>query len=236
MSNKNKKRVNVYIDWFNLYHAVHNLKKPKYKWLNLRKLVWNYIDSSTHYIKTVHYFSALASWNPSKQQKHKKYIEALKENKVTIRMWEFRQVDKTFYKKYMSVVKVMFNTAKIWSLYKLLWNSILPDCLTYKTHEEKKTDVTMALQILEDAFLDRFDEAIIISWDSDIVPAIVSVRKLNLWKKFISVIPIRGKGKYIKSFCDKHKFMTEAHIQQSLLPQVITKADWTKLSCPSTWI
>jgi hypothetical protein len=45
MKEKSKKRkVNVYIDGFNLYHSILLLKDNKYKWLNLKKISKNYIN------------------------------------------------------------------------------------------------------------------------------------------------------------------------------------------------
>jgi len=49
--------------------------------------------------------------------------------------------------------------------------------LKYQTYEEKRTDVNIAIKILEDAFLKKYDRAIIMSGDSDIVPSIESVKK-----------------------------------------------------------
>ena len=42
--------------------------------------------------------------------------------------------------------------------------------------EEKKTDVNIAVRLLTDVYDDRFDTAIVISGDSDLVPPIKSVR------------------------------------------------------------
>ena len=36
-----------------------------------------------------------------------------------------------------------------------------------KTHEEKKTDVHLSVQMLRSAFLDEFDKLVLISGDSD---------------------------------------------------------------------
>ncbi len=45
-------------------------------------------------------------------------------------------------------------------------------------HEEKETDVNIALHLLRDAHQDRFDRALLISGDSDLVPAVRMVRAL----------------------------------------------------------
>jgi uncharacterized LabA/DUF88 family protein len=47
----------------------------------------------------------------------------------------------------------------------------------------------MAIQIVIDGLLDKYDKAIIITGDSDIAPAIEAVKRLK-GKEFVSVVPI----------------------------------------------
>ena len=54
-------------------------------------------------------------------------------------------------------------------------------------NEEKRTDVNIAIQMLEDAYEDRCDKLILVSGDSDLVPAVIRVR--NLGKKVLVYIP-----------------------------------------------
>ena len=46
---------------------------------------------------------------------------------------------------------------------------------SWQKNEEKKTDVNIAVRLLDDAFDDRFDTAMLISGDSDLAPPIDSV-------------------------------------------------------------
>ena len=47
----------------------------------------------------------------------------------------------------------------------------------YLTHKEKRTDVNIALKLFCDAIDDLYDKALIISADSDLIPAIQAVNK-----------------------------------------------------------
>lgn len=52
---------------------------------------------------------------------------------------------------------------------------------------EKQTDINIALQIYEDAIYDRFDKAILVSADTDFIPAIRKVK--NLGKEVLLLLP-----------------------------------------------
>lgn len=55
---------------------------------------------------------------------------------------------------------------------------------TWTKHEEKETDVHFALTIFEDAIDNVFDRAIIISTDSDYVPAVKKSGRDSQIKRF----------------------------------------------------
>ncbi len=64
-----EKNVIVFIDGFNLYHAINvNPKYHKYKWLDLSKLANLYITKNEKIVDIL-YCTALAMWNPGKVKK-----------------------------------------------------------------------------------------------------------------------------------------------------------------------
>lgn len=215
-----KRKVNVYIDWFNLYHAVEKLG-DKYKWIDLRKLSENYIDEKTQKLNKVYFFSAYPIWNDKKTKRHKNYVKALMSVWVTIRLWKFSEVTRKFKKKSNRIIEIILWSKILDYLEKTLWDKVIPNKIEYCTHEEKRTDVNIVLQIFEDAVKNKFDDAVIISWDSDIIPIITSVRNTVEWKKFISVLPFRSKWKDIKKCCDFSLDMEKEHLENSLLPKEI---------------
>lgn len=61
----------------------------------------------------------------------------------------------------------------------------------FQMPEEKRTDVNIAVFMLEDAYQNACDQMIIFSGDSDLVPAINMVRKRFPAKKIIVYVPSR---------------------------------------------
>ncbi len=76
MSDSAKKRVSVYVDGFNLYHALDELHDDSLKWLCLRRLSESIIRGDEQ-LKSVKYFSAFATWMPDAMLRHRAYVEAL---------------------------------------------------------------------------------------------------------------------------------------------------------------
>lgn len=140
-------RVAVYIDGFNLYHAIDDLRRPHLKWLDLNALALSLCRNGESLVKTA-YFSAYATWLPDAFHRQRHYVAALKATSVECHMARFSEK-----------IGHCRSCGSSW-----------------KAHEEKETDVHFSLTFLEDAMDDRFDRAIIISADSDHVPAVRRVR------------------------------------------------------------
>ena len=71
------RRVFVYVDGFNLYHAINELRDDSLKWLCLRRLSESMI-SEREELESVKYFSAYATWIPDAHKRHRAYVAALK--------------------------------------------------------------------------------------------------------------------------------------------------------------
>lgn len=144
-----QKRVSCYIDGFNLYHAVKALKAPHLKWLNLEALMQRQISPQTETLVSVKYFSAFADWMPAQKQRHEAYVSALEIVGVTPILGQFKEKDR--------------------------WCKHCGG--HWKGHEEKETDVNIAIHLLNDAYLGIYDKALVVSRDSDLKPAISMVRQ-----------------------------------------------------------
>jgi hypothetical protein len=70
------RKVIAYIDGFNLYHSIHDLRKPHLKWLDLKALAASICGKGETLVETK-YFSAYATWLPSAFLRHKAYVSAL---------------------------------------------------------------------------------------------------------------------------------------------------------------
>jgi hypothetical protein len=93
MSSVPKKIVNVYVDGFNLYHAIAAQDDHRLKWLNLRTLAESYLKRG-EVLGRVVFFTAILTWEQQKQARHKNYIVALKANGVEVVESKFRKVSK----------------------------------------------------------------------------------------------------------------------------------------------
>jgi len=158
-------RVKVYIDGFNLYHAIDNLGKNHLKWLNLWGLS-NSILVGNEKLQGVEYFSALKKANLDRLKRHEQYIKALKHHNVAVHLGKFK-------KKY--------HRCKVCNKQYMAW-------------EEKETDVHIAVKIVEDAFTDQFDKAVIISADTDLLPPINSVGRFFPNKRVRVIAPPKRKA------------------------------------------
>lgn len=111
-----------------------------------------------------------------------------------------------------------------------------PNCgKTYRTFEEKQTDVNIALHLFETALEDRFDTAIIVSGDSDLLPSIEAVKSSFPAKRVGVVIPIGRHAEELKHRCDFHIRMKEKHLRDSEFPDEIELGDDQKLGRPPSW-
>lgn len=195
-----KVRVQAFVDGFNLYHAIASLQQNHLKWVNLRSLVATFTDPAVHDLREVFYFSAFATWLPNQLIRHRKYVEALKAHGVTPVMGQFKAKDRS--------CKHCGNT----------WIG----------HEEKETDVNIALWLLREAYKNNFDEAFIVSRDSDLTPAVrmVSSEFPNKSIKILSP-PNAGHSKEMAQIVGDKKLASikPIHLQRSLLPATILSSD-----------
>lgn len=180
------------------------------------------------------YFSAYTRWNKEKKQKHQLYVKALIEQGVERVKGDFMPVTKEYVHNRNDI---KFVTPKDYD------RSLLPQRLEFKTYEEKRTDVNLAVQLFELAYLDLYDHAYIVSEDSDFVPAIETVQRRFSDKKFTAVLPPgvspkteKGHNKDIVKACGNVIELTAEILQASQLPDIITlKVDGSIIERPSTW-
>lgn len=168
-SKTKQERVAVYVDGFNMYHALDDLKRPHLKWLNLRRLAELLISRQTQRIVRVCYFSAAPEHfqntaSVDKLLRHRAYTAALEAKGVECIMGNFAERTRTY---------------RDGARFKATW----------KGHEEKQTDVALAVNLLNDAYQDVFDRALVVCVDTDQLPAYKMVRDLFPEKKVVCVSP-----------------------------------------------
>ena len=190
------KRVSCYIDGFNLYHAIDDLGPScnYLKWLNLWSLSSAFIKSSQEKITNVYYFTALAHWLPGPKERHEEFIKA-----------------QSFY-----------GVTTILGHFKAKQSSCKACGATWKTHEEKQSDVNIAAYLIHHAHLDAFDKALIISADSDLCNAIQLVLDTHHDKEINILVPPNRYEitRELRGMVGSYK-IKQKHLINNLLPDTV---------------
>jgi uncharacterized LabA/DUF88 family protein len=198
-----KIRVACFIDGFNVYHAIDELRAEHLKWVNLRSLMECFIDPAAHEIVSVFYFTAHAEWLIDPCARHKEYVNALRHYGVTPVLGSFK--DKP---------------------------ARCNGCgATWTAHEEKQSDVNIAVYMLGEAARDQFDQAFLVTRDSDLVPAVRLVRELYPEKR-VKVIapPGRRHSKELWAASTHRAAIQRVHVERCLMPEEVCDASGTVIA------
>jgi uncharacterized LabA/DUF88 family protein len=102
-------------------------------------------------------------------------------------------------------------------------------------YEEKMTDVNIAVQLLSDAFDDRFDTALLISGDSDLTTPVRKLRAQFPAKRLIVAFPPGRQSFELKKAANATFTIGETNLRQSQLPVQVQRADGFILQRPTHW-
>lgn len=205
-------RTIVYVDGFNLYYRA--LKGTKYKWLDLYKLAENLFPPEKNDILKIKFFTTRIkgrSNNQDSQIRQDVYLRALKAyhpDKIDI-----------YYGTFLSHTALRPNDPIGTG-----WSRVI---LT----EEKGTDVNLAVHLLNDAWLDLYDCAVVVSNDSDLAEAMRMAKARG--KRIGWVVP--GKdyiSQVLKKIVDFKLLLLPNILASSQLPYQIPE---TKIIKPQAW-
>lgn len=200
-----KEKVIVYVDGFNLYFGLLEAGLDYCKWLNIKKLASNLLKKNQELIE-VKYFTSRISNDPDKQKRQSIYIEALESVGI-----------KVFYGNYQRNTTECRQCGNIWP-----------------TFYEKMTDVNIATQMMIDAFQDKYNMAMLISGDSDLVPPIKAIHDLFNKRVFVAFPPKRHN--YSVALVAKGSMtIGRKKIVNSLFEYEVVKKDGFILRKPGEW-
>jgi len=174
--------------------------------LNLQKLAQNLLVEGQELI-TTKYFTSRISSPPDKQKRQATFIEALE----TLENFHI------FYGKYQDNQVKCFNCGN-----------------TFLKSGEKMTDVNIAVELLTDAFQDKFDKAILVSADSDLSGPIKKVQQLFPEKTIIVAFPPNRKSKELANLTTNF-IIGRKKIADSVFPEEVIKEDGFILKRPERW-
>ena len=201
-----KERVIVYVDGFNLYFGMKDAGFDYCKWLNLVLLVENLLKPNQVLVQ-VKYFTSSVSNDPDKQKRQITYIEALKSVGVNIYYGNY-QADKIKCKR---------------------CNNVWPK------FNEKMTDVNIATQILIDAYQDKYDMAMLISGDSDLVPPITAVHEIFKNKRVFVAFPPKRPNQSVADVAKGSLTIGRKKLVDSQFALEVPKKDGFILKKPKDW-
>ena len=201
-------RVIAYIDGFNLYFGIKQNKWNDLLWLNVNDLANRLLKSNQQLIETK-YFTSRVRNNPNKEKRQITYLEALQTHSGI----------KIFYGHYQSHIETCRRCGH-----------------SYPYSNEKMTDVNIATEVLTDAFNDRYDSALLITGDSDLVPPIKSVH-FNFPKKRVMVgFPPNRFNLNVKNAAKGSFMIGRKSLKDSQLPEQVVKPNGYILHRPATWM
>jgi len=226
-------RLNVYFDGFNFYYGCFKSSKRtaewrQYKWLNVSafaQLMFPGFD-----VREIHYFTAVVNQSildPTKQDRQQAYLRALR---------------------MLQSVTIHEGRYSTWAKQRLLADPIsrqrgqraipiLPEqYVDVIIDEEKGSDVNLASHLIVDAFMDRYDAAVVISNDSDLAEPIRLVRSV-VGSRIIIMNPHPGKPAYdLRGLVDPNDYrsLRLGPITASQFPATLTDAHGT-ITKPPSW-
>ena len=220
------KRAVLFIDGFNLYHALDNTKNlHQYKWLNLWSLGEKFI-TTTEKLSDVFYFTAYPSWLPEKTERHKLYVAVNEHLGCNIVLGRFQK-------------KERFSLHRCGKPCLPTKRDSNEKCgKKFTCHEEKLTDVNIAVNILKSCTNKTCDSIYLLSGDNDLIPALETAKDISPSARITVLIPPNAKSEKLKQVCSingfQYKKIAEKHLKESLLPNQIV-CDGITYNKPANW-
>ena len=203
-------RVMVYVDGFNLYFGLRSKQWRKYYWLDLVALATALLKPNQT-LSGVHYFTSRIranGRNVSDMQRQTAYLEAL----------DTLPGVQLHFGHYLEKPKQCRQCGAQWMDY-----------------EEKMTDVNIAMQLLADAYDDRFDTALLISADSDLTTPVSVARAKFPGKNIIVALPPNRRSHQLTQAASGSFIINETAYRRSQLPAQVQRADGFVLQRPAHW-
>jgi hypothetical protein len=203
----------VYVDGFNLYYRA--LKDTPYRWLDIDAVSKRLVHSGDT-IEKVRYFTARVSARagdpdaPRRQQILYNALETLPN--VTFHFGKFLPKKKR---------RPLVSNPEVY--------------VEIHDTEEKGSDVNLAVHLLHDGWLGKYEMALVMSQDTDLVEPLRLVKK-DL-KKRVGLIWLDGKrpNPEMVGAASFVRHLSTADLKAAQFPNPLKKADGTSLNKPNGW-
>jgi uncharacterized LabA/DUF88 family protein len=202
------RRVRVYVDGFNLYYGMHSAFGRQYLWLDLESLATGLLLPGER-LDQLSYFTARMINEPLSEQRQDTYLQALAARSTCL-----------------TIVEGWFQQQTL----------RCRACGTGRTtHEEKETDVSIAVTLVEDAARSAYDRALVISGDRDLCPAVRAAKRLQPARRIVAVFPPRRQSDPLRKAADGVLRVSRSMLRQAQLPTKVVNADGIVLERPAYW-
>ncbi|MCY4274133.1 MAG: NYN domain-containing protein [Gammaproteobacteria bacterium] len=207
-------RTHIYVDGFNLYYG--SLKGTPYKWLDLSCL-FREILHPRHLIQKIKFFTAPLSSSRSNNRRvseeQNAYLRALRSHckEVEVIMGSFVT---------HSIKMPLVNPSDSQEFAEVL-----------KT-EEKGSDVNVAVHLLNDAWLNSYDCAVVVTNDSDISESMRLVKKQHSKKLGLVTPGNRYPSQHLVRYADFQRHIRKGALKRCQFPILIPETNITK---PKRW-
>jgi uncharacterized LabA/DUF88 family protein len=186
------------VDGYNLYHSLDDADQHTLKWLDLHKLAEKITAPLPEHSVKVYWFSAYAEWNKEPLARHRAYAAALRSVGVHIVLGNFKKKRRH-----------CKNCSNEWH-----------------THEEKETDVNIAVHLVRAAYERSYERMYIVTGDTDITPAIRMAKEIYP-EGLITITAPPGRDRYISSLlnvADNQQRLSFDMFRQAQLPDIINNS------------
>lgn len=188
-------RAIVYVDGFNFYYG--SVRGTAYKWLDLEACFRRLRPGDD--LRCIYYFTAIVDGAARRRQEP--YLRALAT---------------------LPLVRIVLGKFKTRHVKCRVAACTYAGVRSFDAPEEKRTDVNIALQLLDDGLHDRADRFVLVSGDSDLVPALEMLKSHVPQKQMIVYVPsrnrIRGAATELRHAADKDRTFPQALLRASQFP------------------
>jgi len=213
-------KVSFLVDGFNLYHSVrtaqYDLRKST-KWLNIRGLCESYLYKvASNFgerteLGNIYYFSALAEHltakNPNVTLRHKALLSCLEDTGIAIELNRFKP----------KMIRC-------------------PRCHgEFTKYEEKETDVSISIKLLEIATRGECEAAVLLTGDTDIAPAVRTTMRLFPKKSIIFAFPYKRKNRELSLLAPGSFTISSKQYVRHQFPDPYILMSGKKISKPASW-
>lgn len=207
-----KKRAVVYVDGFNFYHG--SISGTPHKWLDLQKF-FELLRNNDNVILIRYFTAQMHGQQGVRQQTYLQALDTLPKVRIVLGKYKTKRVP-------CNVSACSHSGDR-----------------RFATWEEKRTDVNIAIHILDDAYQDNADIFVIVSGDSDLVPAVHQVKLRFPDKKIVTYIParnkIRGAAVEMRSAADKDATLPQNLLKLCHLPHEVSDGTGGTIRKPESW-